>query len=101
MAAGNGSGSGEIPLCMASEQKIDLNNANLMAFTDCPGFYPTLATLIANNGPYDAVEDVLKISDLTADQKKLFKANLNSFTVSPPVTPLEQRMPPKLPNVGH
>ncbi len=85
----------EIKFCPESDQKIDLNNANLVAFTDCPGFYPTLAQLILQNGPYQKIEDVLNIPDLTARQKELLTANLDSFTVTEPVVPLERRMPPR------
>jgi photosystem II PsbU protein len=81
--------------CVESNKPIDLNNANLIAFTDCPGFYPTLAQLIVRNAPYNKVEDVLKIEDLTDQQKQLLKANLKYFTASEAVTSLEQRMPPR------
>lgn len=87
----------EVQLCAPSEQKIDLNNANLIAFQDCPGFYPTLAKAIVINGPYDSVEDVLAIPDLSKQQKAMLKANLDSFMVSAPVAPLEMKMPPKPP----
>ncbi|MDJ0575336.1 MAG: photosystem II complex extrinsic protein PsbU [Xenococcaceae cyanobacterium MO_234.B1] len=87
----------EIKLCAESNEKIDLNNANLVAFTDCPGFYPTLAQLILKNGPYQNIEDVLNIPELTARQKELLTANLDSFTVTEPVVPLERRMPPRPP----
>ncbi len=30
----------EIDLCAVLQESVDLNNANLMAFTDCPGFIP-------------------------------------------------------------
>ncbi len=87
----------DIKLCAESDEKIDLNNANLLAFTDCPGFYPTLARLILNNGPFQKVEDVLNIPELTASQKKLLAANLDSFTLTEPVVPLAQRLPPRPP----
>jgi photosystem II PsbU protein len=75
--------------------KIDLNNANMAAFTDCPGFYPTLAKSIVTNGPYAKVEDVLKIERLSDLQQDLLKANLEHFTVGEAIVPLEMRMPPK------
>ncbi|MDJ0650718.1 MAG: photosystem II complex extrinsic protein PsbU [Xenococcaceae cyanobacterium MO_188.B19] len=87
----------EIKLCIESDEKIDLNNANLVAFTDCPGFYPTLAQLILKNGPYQKIKDVLNIPELTPRQKELLIANLDSFSVTPPVVPLERRMPPRPP----
>ncbi len=86
---------GDVRLCTDSDQKIDLNNANMVAFTDCPGFYPTLAQLIVQNGPYQQVSDVLESPGLSARQKKMLKANLGSFTVTDPVVPLGQRMPPR------
>jgi photosystem II PsbU protein len=91
----------DIGLCAVTEQSIDLNNANLLAFTDCPGFYPNLASVILTHGPYSAVDDVLSIPDLTDYQKSLLKGNLKAFTVSDPVVPLEQRMPPRLNQPAH
>ncbi len=82
-------------LCAESNMKIDLNNANVNAFTDCSGFYPTLARLIVKNSPYQKVEEVLNIPELTSRQKDLLKANLNSFEVTESIVPLEQRMPPR------
>lgn len=82
-------------VCLDRGQKIDLNNANLVAFTDCPGFYPNLAAAIVASGPYDKVEDVLKLPDLSARQKELLQANLDNFMVTEPVVPLEMRMPPR------
>jgi photosystem II PsbU protein len=82
-------------VCLDTGEKIDLNNANLVAFTDCPGFYPTLAAAIVANGPYEKVEDVLKIPDLSKRQKKLLRANLDNFMVTESVVPLEMRMPPR------
>lgn len=81
--------------CPDLAPKIDLNNANISAFTDCQGFYPNLASLIIQNGPYEKVEDVLKIPDLSDRQKELLKAQLKNFTVTPPVVPLEMKMPPR------
>ena len=84
-----------IPLCAESNVKIDLNNANANAFTDCPGFYPNLARLIIENSPYQQVEDVLNIPDLSDRQQDLLRANLNSFQVTESTVPLSQRMPPR------
>lgn len=85
----------KLKLCAESNVKIDLNNANLNAFTDCPGFYPNLARLIVENSPYQQVKDVLNIPDLSKRQKDLLQANFNSFEVAESTVPLEQRMPPR------
>lgn len=81
--------------CPDFEQKIDLNNANIIAFKDCQGFYPTLATLIIKNSPYQKTEDILKIQGLNDRQKQLLKSQLKNFVVSEPRVSLEMRMPPR------
>lgn len=91
----------DIGHCTVPEGGIDLNNANLLAFTDCPGFYPNLASAILTHGPYQAVEDVLSIPDLTDSQKALLEANLKFFAATAPVVPLEKRMPPRLNQPAH
>lgn len=92
--AGNPSDNTEAA-CVEFGQKIDLNNANIIAFQDCRGFYPTLAKMIVTNSPYEKVEDVLNIPDLNEQQKQLLKSYLEEFTVTKPVVPLEMRMPPR------
>ncbi|MEB3313193.1 MAG: photosystem II complex extrinsic protein PsbU [Cyanobacteriota bacterium] len=91
----------QIGICTVTEVGIDLNNANLMAFTDCPGFYPNLASIILSHAPYQRVEEVLSIPDLTDYQRALLKANLANFTVTEPVVPLAQRMPPRINQPAH
>jgi photosystem II PsbU protein len=82
-------------VCPEFEQKIDLNNANIVAFKDCQGFYPNLASLIIKGGPYQTVEDVLEIPGLGDRQKALLQSQLKNFSVSEPIVPLEMRMPPR------
>jgi photosystem II PsbU protein len=81
--------------CVEIDQKIDLNNANIIAFKDCRGFYPTLAKLIVTHGPYQVVDDVLKIPELSDRQKDLLTSYFDYFTVTEPVVPLVMRMPPR------
>lgn len=64
------------------EQKIDLNNSNIRAFQQYSGLYPRLARLIIQNAPYNKVEDVLNIPDLTESQKELLRSNFDHFTVT-------------------
>ena len=63
-------------------KKLDLNNSAVRDFRDYRGMYPTLAGLIIKNAPYEKVEDVLNISNLTEAQKKLLQANMDKFTVT-------------------
>jgi photosystem II PsbU protein len=86
---------GDEAMCPEFDQKIDLNNANIVAFKGCRGFYSTLASLIVQSGPYEAVEDVLEIPELSDRQKELLQAQLKNFTVTEPIVPLEMRMPPR------
>ncbi len=65
-------------------KKLDLNNSPLRSFRKYRGMFPTIAAMIVDNAPYEKVEDVLEIPDLTERQKKLLEANLENFTVSPP-----------------
>lgn len=69
-------------------EKIDLNNTNVRAFREYPGMYPTLAGMIVRNAPFEKVEDVLDMPGLTERQKQVLQANLDNFTVSPPVDAL-------------
>jgi photosystem II PsbU protein len=65
-------------------KKIDLNNTNIRAFTQYPGLYPTIASKIIRNAPFESVEDVLKMPGLTERQLEILKANLDNFTISDP-----------------
>lgn len=62
--------------------KIDLNNSHVRDFRELRGFYPTLASKIIQNAPYDKIEDVLSIPGLSESQKKRLQANFDNFTVT-------------------
>lgn len=64
--------------------KLDLNNANVQAFVKYRGLYPTIARKILRDAPYDAVEDILEIPDLSDREREIIQANIGSFTVTPP-----------------
>ncbi len=61
--------------------KVDLNNCSVRRFQAYPGMYPTLAGKIVLGGPYESVDDVLKL-DLTERQKELFNKYKDNFTVT-------------------
>jgi photosystem II PsbU protein len=69
--------------------KVDLNNCSVRRFQDFPGMYPTLAGKIVLGGPYDNVDDVLKL-DLTDRQKELFQKYKDNFTVTAPEVALNE-----------
>jgi photosystem II PsbU protein len=65
-------------------KKIDLNNTNVRAFSQYPGLYPTLARMILKNAPFESVDDIFDMPDLTDRQAEILKANLDKFTISAP-----------------
>jgi photosystem II PsbU protein len=65
-------------------QKIDLNNSSVRKFRAYRGLYPTLAALIAQNAPYDSVDEVFDIPGLTDAQIQVLKDNLDNFVVTEP-----------------
>ena len=69
--------------------KVDLNNASVRRFQQYPGMYPTLAGKIVVGGPYDQVDDVLKL-DLSERQKELFEKYKENFTVTDPEIALNE-----------
>ena len=64
------------------DPKIDVNNTILRNYRRIPGFYPTLARKLVQNAPYDSLEDMLNIPDLTEQQKKLIQENASNFEFS-------------------
>jgi photosystem II PsbU protein len=73
----------------ARGDKVDLNNSSVRRFQQYPGMYPTLAGKIVLGGPYESVDDVLKL-DLTARQKELFEKYKGNFTVTPSAIALNE-----------
>jgi photosystem II PsbU protein len=73
----------------ATGGKVDLNNSSVRRFQQYPGMYPTLAGKIVLGGPYQSVDDVLKL-DLTPRQKELFEKYKANFTVTPPAMALNE-----------
>ncbi|EME29916.1 photosystem II PsbU protein [Galdieria sulphuraria] len=69
--------------------KVDINNANIRAYTKFPGFYPKLASLIVKNGPYKSVNDLYNIKGLTEDQRELIKKYEDRFVALDPAPEYE------------
>jgi photosystem II PsbU protein len=68
--------------------KIDLNNAPVRAFISLRGMYPTLASALVNNSPYQSVADIYNIPGLSDRQKETLHQYEDLFTVTPPSTAL-------------
>jgi photosystem II PsbU protein len=72
-----------------AQGKVDLNNSSVRRFQQFPGMYPTLAGKIVVGGPYQDVDDVLKL-DLSERQEELFKKYRSNFTVTQPEIALNE-----------
>mmetsp|Transcript_14678 Transcript_14678/g.30759 ORF Transcript_14678/g.30759 Transcript_14678/m.30759 type:complete len:194 (+) Transcript_14678:80-661(+) len=71
---------------LGGSDKVDINNANVQAYRQFPGMYPTAAGAIATHGPYKEVSEVYKIPNL--DEKvvaiiKKYEANLVCLAPNP------------------
>jgi photosystem II PsbU protein len=64
--------------------KIDLNNAPVRAFISLRGMYPTLASKIVDNSPYQNVQDIFNIAGLSDRQKQTLSQYVDLFTVTAP-----------------
>jgi photosystem II PsbU protein len=94
MAVQSAEGYGQLS-CSPGSLIVDLNNSNIVDFCQYQGLYPTLAKLVIQHSPYEKVEDVLSIAELSDQQRDLLKANLDHFTVSEAKVAPEVRMPPR------
>lgn len=64
--------------------KVDLNNANIRAYLDFPGMYPTVASKVVTHGPYKTVGDIYNIPGLTNAEKDVLKKYESKFVVLDP-----------------
>lgn len=63
--------------------KLDINNAPVADYMQYPGMYPTIGGKIANNGPYDSVQDVYKLKLLSKAEAKKIKEYESELTATP------------------
>ena len=64
---------------LGGTDKVDINNANVQAYRQFPGMYPTAAGFIATHGPFKDVADVYIIPKVPEAVKiiiKKYEANL-------------------------
>lgn len=79
-AAVSVSGDGvQIAAAEVLDPKIDVNNTILRNYRRLRGFYPTLARKLVQFAPYDSMDDLLGIPELTAQQKELIAENADNF----------------------
>ena len=73
-----------VPMQQGSSEKIDVNNALITEYKRLPGMYPHAAGLIASNGPYSSVEQLLSLEKATAHDKELFRKYRSELVALPP-----------------
>lgn len=69
-------------------EKIDLNNSNVRAFIQLPGMYPTLAGKIVRNSPFESVDEIFDMPELSDRQKEILNRYKDRFYVSEPSSAL-------------
>merc|ERR1712008_451801 len=69
---------------LGGSDKVDINNANVQAYRQFPGMYPTAAGAIATHGPYSKVSDIYDIPGLEERVKDIMKKYEGQFVCLPP-----------------
>jgi len=68
---------------LGGSDKVDINNANIQAYRQFPGMYPTVAGLICTHGPYKTVQDLYNVPGMTDQLKGILKKYEGNLLVLP------------------
>eukprot|EP00440_Ansanella_granifera_P007396 gb/GFBE01008009.1/.p1 GENE.gb/GFBE01008009.1/~~gb/GFBE01008009.1/.p1 ORF type:complete len:104 (+),score=45.11 gb/GFBE01008009.1/:1-312(+) len=71
---------------LGGSDKVDINNANVQAYRQFPGMFPTVAGIIGTHGPYKSVSDIYNIPGVDEKIKaimKKYEANLVCLPANP------------------
>merc|ERR1719166_789331 len=68
---------------LGGTDKVDINNANVQAYRQFPGFFPTAAGIIATHGPYEKVGDLYSIPNLDPKIVEIFKKYEGNLVCNP------------------
>jgi len=68
---------------LGGSDKVDINNANVQAYRQFPGMYPSAAGQICSHGPYKTVADVYNIPGLKEELKNIIKKYEGNLVVLP------------------
>eukprot|EP00413_Alexandrium_margalefii_P041905 CAMPEP_0204581816 /NCGR_PEP_ID=MMETSP0661-20131031/44861_1 /ASSEMBLY_ACC=CAM_ASM_000606 /TAXON_ID=109239 /ORGANISM="Alexandrium margalefi, Strain AMGDE01CS-322" /LENGTH=195 /DNA_ID=CAMNT_0051591041 /DNA_START=69 /DNA_END=656 /DNA_ORIENTATION=+ len=69
---------------LGGSDKVDINNANVQAYRQFPGMYPSAAGAIATHGPYKSVSEVYDIPNLDERVKAVIKKYEENLVCLPP-----------------
>ena len=81
-----------VPSQQAGTGKIDINNAFVTDYKQLRGMFPHAAGLIASNGPYASVNDIMKLPGANENDKKLFAQYKSQFVALPPGRTFNERI---------
>jgi len=68
---------------LGGSDKVDINNANVQAYRQFPGMYPSAAGQICSHGPYKSVADIYNIPGLKEELKNIIKKYEGNLVVLP------------------
>eukprot|EP00440_Ansanella_granifera_P067723 gb/GFBE01073464.1/.p1 GENE.gb/GFBE01073464.1/~~gb/GFBE01073464.1/.p1 ORF type:complete len:193 (+),score=57.01 gb/GFBE01073464.1/:1-579(+) len=68
---------------LGGSDKVDINNANVQAYRQFPGMFPTAAGVIGTHGPYKQVSDIYNIPGLDERIKNTIKKYENNLVCLP------------------
>ena len=81
-----------VPSQQAGTGKIDINNAFVTDYKQRRGMFPHAAGLIASNGPYSSVNDIMKLPGANENDKKLFAQYKHMLVALPPGRTFNERI---------
>merc|ERR1712008_418133 len=73
---------------LGGSDKVDINNANVQAYRQFPGMYPTAAGAIATHGPYSKVSDIYDIPGVEERVKDIMKSMKDNSCASHQIRPM-------------
>ncbi|CAK0804365.1 unnamed protein product, partial [Prorocentrum cordatum] len=71
---------------LGGSNKVDINNANIMAYRQFPGMFPTASGWIGTHGPWEKVSDMLNDPELPDNLKQIiqkYEKNYVAFPANP------------------
>lgn len=81
-----------VPSQVVQPGLLDVNNALVTDFKKLPGMYPHAAGLIASNGPYRSLDDLMHLHGANDHDKELFRKYRKQLTVLPPGRMFNERI---------
>ncbi|CAE8609880.1 unnamed protein product [Polarella glacialis] len=68
---------------LGGSDKVDINNANIQAYRQFPGMFPTAAAVICTHGPYNNVGDIFSIPNVDPRLLEIIKKYEKNYVCLP------------------